>query len=307
MISSPSRILIMIFLGTLIYISCSQYSDEIEEGKTAGSVKVEYSEAVINVNIADIKKEPRKHAERVSQALYNEIVEVLERNENYARIRQWDGYEGWIRSYYLADNFNFTGLDSFIVDSYLAPAYETPDNNSNRQTMFPYGCRLLGDVDNNFLRVESSRYGVVFVDLSDLKREKAELFIIKPDSAGICREAGKFMGAPYLWGGKSFYGIDCSGLTQMVMRRFGVNLSRDSKDQMTHGIEIERDSVQAGDLFFFPNHVGLAVMRDLMIHSTGYNGGVAYNSLNPESPIYSEYHDKNFIMARRVVSQGVPK
>jgi cell wall-associated NlpC family hydrolase len=120
-----------------------------------------------------------------------------------------------------------------------------------------------------------------------------------PDSAGISREAGKFIGAPYLWGGKSFFGVDCSGLTQMVMKRFGVDLLRDSRDQITQGIEVRRDDIRAGDLLFFPNHVGLAVTKDLMIHSTGRNGGVAYNSLDPDSPIYSEYHDKNFISARR--------
>jgi hypothetical protein len=305
MTGSLSRILILIFSGILICFSCSQYSDEIKKDKTSESVIAEYPKAVINVNIADIKKEPRKHAERVSQALYNEIVDVLETNDNYARIRQRDGYEGWIRSYYLANDFNLTGSDSFIVDAYLAPAYEKPDRKSKRKTMFPYGCRLIGDVDKNFLRVESPRYGVIFVDSSDLLRENVGFFMVEPDSAGICREAGKFMGAPYLWGGKSFYGIDCSGLTQIVMRRFGVDLPRDSRDQMTRGIEVDRDNVRAGDLLFFPNHVGLAATKDLMIHSTGYNGGVAYNSLDPESPIYSEYHAENFIMARRIVSQGV--
>jgi len=297
MISSLSRDLILILSGIFLSLSCSQNSDDIKKDDVAGSAGIDYPGAVVNVNIADLKKEPRKHAERVSQALYNEVVDVIERNKNYAKIRQWDGYDGWIRSYSLDDNINFTGTASYIVDSYLAPAYDSPDNNSSRKAMFPYGCKLCGDVEGEYLRVESARYGIIYVELSNLLEETASLYAIDPDSASVSREASKFIGAPYLWGGKSFYGIDCSGLTQIIMKRFGVDLYRDSKDQMTQGIE----------MLFFPHHVGLAVSKDLMIHSTGENGGVAYNSLNPESPIYSEYHDKKFVMARRVISRGAIK
>jgi len=299
-ISGNAIILSIIFL----ILSCSSDYKSAEENAGLKPSLPENSRAVVNLNIADIKKEPQRRSERISQALYNEVVEVLQADERYARIRQWDGYEGWIRTYCLDYNTEFTGSDSFIVDNYLAAAYENPDNFLDRRTMFPYGCKLFGDVDSSYLRVKSSRYGTVYVGLSDLKRISADIYSMVPDSASISREAGKFIGAPYLWGGKSFFGIDCSGLTQMVMRKFGVDLPRDSKDQITRGVEINRDDIRAGDLLFFPNHVGLAVTKDLMIHSTGQNGGVAYNSLDPKSPIYSGYHDRNLIMARRVTNQG---
>jgi hypothetical protein len=283
----------------LAILSCSSEPRQDEENTEFEFTAPEYSEAIVNVNIADIKKEPRRHSERISQALYNEAVVVLQADENYARIRQWDGYEGWIRTYCLDYDIEFSGSDS-----YLAPACEKPNNKSGRKTMFSYGCKLFGDIEGGYLRVDSPRYGIVYVDLSDLIRLSEDIYVSFPDSAGISREAGKFIGAPYLWGGKSFFGVDCSGLTQMVMKRFGVDLLRDSRDQITQGIEVHRDDIQAGDLLFFPNHVGLAVTEDLMIHSTGRNGGVAYNSLDPKNPIYSEYHDKNFIKARRVINQG---
>jgi hypothetical protein len=294
----------IIFSVILAILSCSSEPRRDEENAEFESTAPEYSEAIVNVNIADIKKEPRRHSERISQALYNEGVVVLQVDEHYARIRQWDGYEGWIRTYCLDYDIEFSGSDSFVVVNYLAPAYEKPNNKSGRKTMFPYGCKLFGDIEGGYLRVDSPRYGIVYVDLSDLIRLSEDIYVSFPDSAGISREAGKFIGAPYLWGGKSFFGVDCSGLTQMVMKRFGVDLLRDSRDQITQGIEVHRDDIQAGDLLFFPNHVGLAVTEDLMIHSTGRNGGVAYNSLDPKNPIYSEYHDKNFIKARRVINQG---
>jgi len=299
-ISGNAIILSIIFL----IFSCSSDYKSAEEDAGLKPSLPENSRALVNVNIADIKKEPQRHSERISQALYNEVVGVLQADERYAKIRQWDGYEGWIRTYCLDYDINFTGSDSFIVDNNLAAAYEKPDNNLNRKTMFPYGCKLYGDIDGSYLRIESSRYGPVYAELSDLSRISADTYSIVPDSTAISREAGKFIGAPYLWGGKSFFGIDCSGLTQMVMKRFGIDLFRDSGDQITQGIEVGRDDIKPGDLLFFPNHVGLAVTGDLMIHSTGRNGGVAYNSLDPDSPLYSEYHDKNFITARRVTNQG---
>lgn len=295
--NSLRNIIILIISATLLSLSCSQNSGDGSQKSADRSIKAEYSKAIVNVNIADLRKEPEKHAERVSQALYNEVVEIIERNENYAKIRQWDGYEGWIRAYCLDDDMNNAGTDSFMVSSYLAPAYIKPDANSDRKAMFPYGSMMYGEVEDHYLRVESSRYGIIYLEL----KEMTNLQSIKPDSANICVEAGKFIGAPYLWGGKSFYGIDCSGLTQMVMKRFGIDLYRDSRDQQTQGFEIERENIQAGDLLFFPHHVGLAISKDLMIHSTGRNGGVAYNSLNPESPLYSEYFDKNYQTARRIV------
>ena len=299
---SSLKIIASVFCGVFMFLSCSQYSEKDTRDSAGRPEEIVYPRAVINVNIADLKKEPRKHTDRVSQALYNEVVEIIKKSKTHVKIRQGDGYEGWIESYYLDDAIDFSGKSPFIVDNYLAPAYEKQDNNSDRKTMFPYGCRLQGSVEGDYLCVESKRYGIVYVELSDLIEEVPDLYAAKPDSASICREAGKFIGAPYLWGGKSFYGVDCSGLTQIVMKRFGINLFRDSKDQMTQGVRIDRQEVRAGDLLFFPHHVGLAVSKDLMIHSTNENGGVAFNSLNPESPIYSEYHDKNFIMARRVAN-----
>jgi len=290
---NPVSLILITIVMSVSLLSCADNQSRISEFNN-------YS-ARVNVNIADLKAKPERRSERVTQALYNEIVEVIDTVGRFALIRQSDSYTGWIRKYYLDDNIGISGDGPYIVDVFLTPATDIPAQDAIRVTMFPNGCFLYGSIIGAYLKIESSRYGVVFVNLEDILHEEDYYITIRPDSVSVSKVANKFMGAPYLWGGKSFYGIDCSGLTQMVLSKFGVDILRDSKDQKTQGIEIQRADIRAGDLLFFPKHVGIAVSNDMMIHSTGQNGGVAYSSLDPESPIYSKYHDELFETARRVI------
>jgi cell wall-associated NlpC family hydrolase len=123
---------------------------------------------------------------------------------------------------------------------------------------------------------------------------------ISLDKDTLLNEAEKFLGAPYLWGGRSFFGIDCSGFVQTIVRRFGVELPRDTKDQIKCGEEIKRDQIHLGDLLFFPRHVALAISKMDFIHSSSSNGGVAFNSLDPANKIYSRHLDESFKTARRI-------
>ncbi len=267
------------------------------KGESSGKIPIY---ARVNINIADVRAEPKRRSERVSQVLFNELVEIIDKEEQYCRIKQQDGYEGWIRKQFLASHDRFTGDGPFIVVKNLAPAFIEPDLSSRRITSIPYGCFLYGREVDRFLKITSDRYGEFFISSDDYMDIETLSKATEPDSAGIVFEGEKFLGAPYLWGGRSFFGIDCSGFVQTIMNRFNIALPRDSKDQIRAGVEIRREDIRAGDLLFFPRHVTLALSKDLMIHSTPSNGGVAYNSLNPRSLIYSKYHDESFITARRV-------
>jgi hypothetical protein len=274
--------------------------ESLPQQTQAESLKKTQIFARVNINVADVRAEPKRRSERVNQALFNELVEIIEKEERYYRIRQGDGYEGWIRKQFLSAHDRFQGDGPFIVINNLAPAFAKLDMSSKRTTSIPYGCLLYGREIDGFLEIITERYGELFINSNDYMEIDKFYSDAELDSANIVNEADKFLGAPYLWGGRSFFGIDCSGFVQIVMSRFNIALPRDSKDQISAGIEVKREDIRAGDLLFFPRHVTLALSEDLMVHSTPSNGGVAYNSLDPESPIYSRYHDESFITARRV-------
>jgi len=256
--------------------------------------------ARISINVADVRQEPSHRSERISQGLYNEIVIIQERGKGFSRVKFPDGYIGWMGNQFLSENSPDNGEGPYIVHTLLAGGLERPDIGSRKVALFPYGCRLYGQMEIGFLNVQSERYGDVFVPEADLIDMSGIVPPANIESDDILLEAEKFMGVPYLWGGRSSFGVDCSGFVKTIMARFGVELPRDTKDQIKSGTEIPRGEVGRGDLLFFPRHVALAVSRDLFLHSSRSNGGVAFNSFDRGSRIYGAELDKSFLSARRV-------
>jgi uncharacterized protein YgiM (DUF1202 family) len=257
--------------------------------------------ARININVADIRLEPQYNTERTSQALFNELVDVLEEKEEYYRVRTWDQYEGWIANQFLTEQDDIDDQEPYTVVSNLASAFDGPDPASRRLTSIPYGCQLFGTIIGEFFKVASQRYGDIYIKRSDLSAPGDINIKYDSKSNNLAMEAEKFLGAPYLWGGRSFFGIDCSGFAQTIMKRFGISLPRDTKDQIICGEGVKRKEIKSGDLLFFPRHVTIALSDTQMIHSSLSNGGVTHNSLDSKSPIYSKYLDESFISARRVL------
>ncbi len=253
-----------------------------------------------NVSVADLRKESSNRSERVSQGLFNEIVEVTEDGEKMQKVRFSGGYEGWVLKQFLSDHNGFYGHGPYIIDSGLAPAFEKPDLVSKRVTLIPYGCKLYGTSEDGFLRIRTDRYGIIFISGYNIIGGDEIQPLTDDDPYILTKEAEKFLGSPYLWGGRTMFGIDCSAFVGAIAARFGVILPRDTKEQIAVGTRIAREDVKRGDLLFFPGHVALAITNDLYIHSSRSNGGVAYNSFDFKSSLYNESLHKSFIMARRI-------
>lgn len=214
---------------------------------------------ICHLSIVPLRVDTTDTSELVSQVLYGEIFKVLERRKNWSKIRlAFDKYEGWIdnKQYieineeeykYLIKEDNILSLDlvEFIQD--------------NNQQLHPI---LLGSTLNGLPLLNHSYDG----ESTNVKKSKENLI----------QTAFLYLNTPYLWGGKTPFGIDCSGFTQMVYKLNGYKLLRDASQQATQGEALSFiEESEPGDLAFFDNsegvitHVGLIMKDNYIIHAHG--------------------------------------
>lgn len=211
------------------------------------------------VSIAPVRSEPSDRAEIVSQLLFGELVAVESIEEPWAKISTFsDSYEGYV------DHKHVVKLSDKEVKRWLDGMAIMGDRELRLST--PWGIQ-------HICRGSYIPYGL---DSFNIGKDEFK-FIDAPsqDSTTILSLAKEYLNTPYLWGGKSPFGIDCSGLTQIIYRIHGINLPRDAKDQVSCGMEISFSEIQEGDLAFFDKngkvtHVGILDGKGNIIHAAGF-------------------------------------
>lgn len=216
----------------------------------------------------------------VSQAILGATVERLEERGDWMRIRTWDGYEGWIRTSELAGRAESYAEGAPVwVNNLFANLYRDPDVTTRPPAMTaPYDARLElaeepKDENQRWLRVELPDGRRLWIQRGDVRFDDEPLSI--GETIALAR---RFVGLPYLWGGVSSFGFDCSGFTQMLCRRRGIRIPRDSGPQARwEGMKvIRRADLQPGDLLFFGasedkiTHTGMYIGGGEFIHATAY-------------------------------------
>ncbi len=217
-----------------------------------------------NLAIIPLRIEPNDRSEIVSQVLFGEHFEVIDKFKQWSKIKlQYENYEGWIDTKQFQpiskDEFNSLSSQEIVLNGDLID-YITADNNFMMH--IPLGATL------TFL--EDSK-----VNISNYEFEGAKVSGIKPKSE-LIKTAFMYLNAPYLWGGKTPFGIDCSGFTQMVYKLNGYKLLRDAAQQASQGIPLSFiEESEPGDLAFFDNeegniiHVGIIMENNYIIHASG--------------------------------------
>jgi len=258
----------------------------------------------ISSNLVDLWARPRFNSERASQLLFAQPVRVLAEKSGFYSVATTDGYRGWVDRRFVqplrrSEFKNYAnGLTSF-VDAPQARLYNGNGRAAGAPYFVYYGTRL-------FTRSTNDSFAKVILpgELSFLIKKTLLVPINrynlrKITGRMVVAQASRFLGVPYLWGGVTTAGFDCSGFVQTVLSRFGVNIPRDTKDQIHVGVKVERNSIKTGDLLFFKRHVGFAMGRDKILHSSAGGGGVRINSLTPDGIDYREDLDRDFNQARR--------
>jgi len=217
-------------------------------------------------NLANIplRFEPSDRSEIVSQVLFGEHFEVLETQQQWAKIRlQYDRYEGWIDSkqYQKISENDYRQLseDAIVLNADLVEYITAPNS---LLMPIPLGASL------SFLNHPE-------INTTNFEFEGLRVSGIKP-KPNLVQTAFLYLNAPYLWGGKTPFGIDCSGFTQMVYKLNGYHLLRDASQQAMQGDALSFiEESEPGDLAFFDNeegriiHVGIIMEDNYIIHASG--------------------------------------
>jgi len=222
--------------------------------------------AVCCVPVSPLRAEPSHRSEMVTQQLFGESCEILEREkDHWIKIRcQYDNYEGWCQDSHV------TSIDEEQFrkgERHLTPEWVNELEYNGHPMMVPFGSSLTAMKNGNALwRRNTVHY----------KGKTWDPYEIKPSGKIIKQLAFKFYNTPYLWGGKSIFGIDCSGFAQTVYKFIGIPLLRDTYQQATQGEVIGfLQEAKCGDLAFFDNedrritHVGILLNSHEIIHASG--------------------------------------
>lgn len=214
---------------------------------------------ICNLSIVPLRFEASDKSELVSQVLYGEWFKVIERRKNWSKIRlAFDKYEGWI------DNKQYLEIE---LDDYKKLNAEPLKLSSD----------LVEFIQDEYEQIYPIQLGSTLTGLHFLNHTfDGNIVEGVINKKNIVQTAFLYLNSPYLWGGKTPFGIDCSGFTQMVYKLNGYKLLRDASQQATQGEALSFiEESEPGDLAFFDNadgaiiHVGIIMKDNYIIHAHG--------------------------------------
>lgn len=259
--------------------------------------------------VANMYSKADLNSDVVSQAIYGTRVEVLEATPGWVKVRTPDDYTGWMPE---ASFLPARGEHALYatqgkvaeVSSLFANLYREPDVTQHEPVLtVPFEARLEVTAEprgngGRWIRVGLVEGGLAWVQRGDVMLEPVKLSL-----AEMVAFSRRFLGLPYLWGGTSTFGYDCSGFAQMLYRRMGIIMPRDAGPQAewNHLVAVPKDALRPGDLLYFGGSE-----RDITHTGLYIGGGEFINATVHEHPVVridklaEPVWDKLFVAARRL-------
>lgn len=219
-----------------------------------------------------MREAPADTSKVASQTVFAEKIEVKEKKDDWSYIVTPDGYQGWVRTH------SFVEVDkpyepTTKITRLTAHIYGVNDTEYGPIMTLPYGARVqvVDDSSPRWIKIRLPDGKPCYVQRGDIAPEPA-----LHTKADLVEFSQKFIGLPYTWGGRTGFGYDCSGFVQTLYRLIGINLLRDSKQQVLDDrfTTVPRERLEPGDLIFFGKadgrtvHVGMYLGNDRFIHAT---------------------------------------
>ena len=222
------------------------------------------------LSVIAVRSEPSDKTEMVSQLLFGELFEIIDTSGSWLNIRNmFDDYEGWIDAKQCKRLSQHEVEEMTSLKTYIAPDLVQLIENITTKTTFPIllGSSLPGLIGNKMnIAAEDYTFNSDYIEP-----------VKSSDGNKIAEVSLQYLNAPYLWGGRTPFGIDCSGLTQIVMKICGIKIPRDAAQQALTGVTIDFiTETLPGDLAFFENaeeqivHTGILLNDHSIIHASGF-------------------------------------
>lgn len=244
---------------------------DLADERLRGSVEAERfvpgRPARIAVSLADLRRAPRPDAELDSQLLLGDDVRVFEESEGWAWVQaERDGYVGYVAATAVAP---IADDATHVVSAPRTFIYPGPDMKLPRSGELSMGSRV---AVAGHAETRGTKYAVLASGEAIVARHLVAKDVLAGDYVAV---AETLLNTPYLWGGSSGFGIDCSGLVQLALRMAGRPVLRDADQQgETAGAAIDAgpayENLQRGDLVFWKGHVAIMTDAENMIHANGH-------------------------------------
>lgn len=310
----------VIMLITLFSFQSSELMPAMSPHRMDSYGKGEKYLGLVTLSVINIRKEPGHASELVSQSILGTPVLILKTNDSWLQIQTPDNYIGW------TTESSVRPMDSVEIAGWkMTTKVIYKENTGWLYDMASEKSGVVGDlVGGSILGKIGESKGYVNLILPDgrigfVKKQKVMDFdnwekTVTCTEESICKTALTYLGIPYLWGGSSTKGADCSGFVQSVYFRNGIILARDAKLQALHGDSVDISDgytrLRKGDLLFFGSkengishvtHVAIYLGNLEYINSAGR---VMINSLDSTQKNYNSYRLNSLLTAKRIIGVG---